>query len=57
VKANSGTTYRVRSGDTLYDIARKFGVSTTALQRANGLRGSRIYPGDVLTIPVANANG
>ncbi len=57
VKAGSGTTYRVRPGDTLYDIARKFGVSTTALQRANRLRGSRIYPGDVLTIPVANANG
>ncbi len=56
-KADSGnTTYRVRQGDTLYDIARKFGVSTSALQRANGLRGSRIYPGDVLRIPDSNAN-
>lgn len=56
-KANSGTTYRVKPGDTLFDIARKFGVSTTALQRANGLRGSRIYPGDVLTIPATDAHG
>ena len=56
-KADSGTTtYRVQQGDTLYDIARKFGVSTSALQRANGLRGSRIYPGDVLRIPVSNAH-
>jgi membrane-bound lytic murein transglycosylase D len=56
-KASSGTTYRVRPGDTLYDIARKFGVSTSALQRANKLRGSRIYPGDVLTIPISTAHG
>jgi membrane-bound lytic murein transglycosylase D len=56
-KASAGTTYRVRPGDTLYDIARKFGVSTSALQQANRLRGSRIYPGDVLTIPVSNAHG
>jgi LysM repeat protein len=56
-KADSATTtYRVRQGDTLYDIARKFGVSTSALKRANGLRGSRIYPGDVLHIPVSNAH-
>jgi membrane-bound lytic murein transglycosylase D len=54
---SDGTTYRVRRGDTLYDIARKFGVSTSALQRANGLRGSRIYPGDVLTIPGSDVHG
>jgi membrane-bound lytic murein transglycosylase D len=55
--AAPGSTYVVRPGDTLFDIARKFGVSTSALQRANKLRGSRIYPGDVLTIPVSNAHG
>ncbi|MGD9252535.1 MAG: LysM peptidoglycan-binding domain-containing protein [Holophagae bacterium] len=48
-------TYRVRRGDTLYDIARRFGVSVAALRSANGLRSSRIYPGDVLRIPPANA--
>jgi len=54
LNASSGsTTYRVRSGDTLYDIARKFGVSTSALRKANGLRSSRIYPGDVLRIPAS----
>jgi membrane-bound lytic murein transglycosylase D len=56
-QAGSGnTTYRVQRGDTLFDIARKFGISTSALQRANGLRGSRIYPGDVLKIPASDAH-
>jgi membrane-bound lytic murein transglycosylase D len=53
--ASDGTTYRVRAGDTLYDIARRFGVSVAALRDANGLRTSRIYPGDVLQIPTSNA--
>lgn len=52
------TTYRVRRGDTLYDIAREFGVSVGELRRLNGLSGSRIYPGDVLKIPaVGRARG
>jgi membrane-bound lytic murein transglycosylase D len=50
-------TYEVRRGDTLYDIARRFGVSISELRRANGLRTSRIYPGDVLRIPSSQAKG
>jgi len=53
----SSTTYKVRRGDTLYDIARKFGVSVSALRQANGLTSSRIYPGDVLRIPGSRARG
>jgi membrane-bound lytic murein transglycosylase D len=45
------TVYRVRTGDTLYNIARKFGTTVDALRRANGIRGSRIYPGDMIKIP------
>jgi LysM repeat protein len=48
-------TYRVQKGDTLYDIARRFGVSISELRRTNGLRTSRIYPGDVLRIPSSQA--
>jgi LysM repeat protein len=48
-------TYKVQKGDTLYDIARRFGVSMSDLRRANGLRTSRIYPGDVLQIPSPEA--
>ncbi|NOZ93847.1 MAG: LysM peptidoglycan-binding domain-containing protein [Acidobacteria bacterium] len=53
--ASSGATYTVRRGDTLYDIARRFGVSVTDLRRANDLKGSRIHPGDRLVIPVDSA--
>lgn len=49
------TTYRVRKGDTLYDIAREFGVSVNDLRRVNNLSNSRIYPGDVLHIPKRQA--
>ena len=44
-------TYRVRSGDTLSSIAQKFGTSVQTLQRINNLRGTLIYPGQVLKIP------
>lgn len=43
--------YRVRSGDSLWSIARQSGTSVPRLREANDLRGSRIYPGQVLTIP------
>ena len=55
--ASAPNTYRVRKGDTLSDIARRFGVSTSELRRANGLSTSRIYPGDVLHIPTSQAKG
>jgi membrane-bound lytic murein transglycosylase D len=45
--------YRVRNGDTLWDIARRFGVRTRDLQKWNGLsRGRLIHPGDRLKIYV-----
>jgi membrane-bound lytic murein transglycosylase D len=50
-------TYRVRRGDTLYDIARRHGVSVSEIQRINNLPGSRIHPGDVLRIPTSQAKG
>jgi membrane-bound lytic murein transglycosylase D len=54
-KAAKPGTYKVQKGDTLYDIALRFGVSISELRRANGLRTSRIYPGDVLRIPSSQA--
>lgn len=43
-------TYRVQGGDTLWAIAKRYDVSTRDLMRWNGLRTSRIYPGDEVRI-------
>jgi peptidoglycan lytic transglycosylase D len=43
--------HRVRSGETLSTIARKYGVPMLAIQQANDIRGSVIHPGDSLLIP------
>ena len=45
------TTYRVRSGDTLIAIARRHHTTVSALQRANGLKGSALRVGQELRIP------
>ena len=43
--------YRVRWGDSLTVIARRFGTSVRAIQQLNDLEGTRIYTGQVLRIP------
>ncbi len=43
--------YIVQSGDTLWEIALRFGVSVDALRAANNLSGDIIQPGQVLTLP------
>ena len=47
-----GRTYRVREGDTLWDVARRSGVSVSALARANR-RSQRavLLPGTTLRLP------
>ena len=50
---NQGTasTYKVKAGDSLYQIALKHGVSVSDLKQANGLKGDMIYVGQTLKIP------
>lgn len=48
---SAAETYKVRSGDTVYSIAQRHGVSVTALQSANGLAASALKPGRTLKIP------
>ncbi len=43
-------TYRVQGGDTLWAIAKRYEVTTRDLMAWNGLRSSRIYPGDEVRI-------
>jgi LysM repeat protein len=51
VKANTLRTYIIRKGDSLYRIARKYGVTVAALCKANKIKSTKILkPGQRLVI-------
>ena len=50
VSKNFSENYRVRRGDNLSSIARKFGLTLAGLRKLNKLSGSRIYPGQKLIV-------
>ncbi|WAA13874.1 cell wall hydrolase [Fervidibacillus halotolerans] len=50
---DAATIYTVKSGDSLYKIGKTYGVSVQAIQSANQIYTSLIYPGQQLTIPTA----
>lgn len=43
--------HTVGSGDTLWNISRRYGVGVDALREANGVEGNEIHIGQVLIIP------
>ena len=43
--------YTIKKGDTLWALSRKYNTSVTAIQRANGLKGSNLKIGRTLLIP------
>jgi LysM repeat protein len=43
--------YKVRSGDTLSEIADRHRTTVSKIKKANGLRNNTIRPGQVLKIP------
>ncbi len=51
--ASAYNQHKVKKGDTLYRIARRYGVSVEELKKVNSLHGTRIHPGDVITIPAS----
>lgn len=52
-RAAPGQTITVRSGDTLYGLSRRHGVSVSALMQANGLASPNIRVGQKLALPAA----
>lgn len=49
--ASAEASYRVRSGDSLWGIARRHGTTVAQLKEVNGLRSSRLKVGQRLVIP------
>lgn len=45
-----GVTHTVVSGDTLWDLAIRYGTTVEEIQRLNGMTGSSLSPGQVLVI-------
>lgn len=52
VRKPSVLTHRVRRGDTLSGLARRYGVTIVAIREMNGLRGNTIIAGSSLLIPL-----
>lgn len=49
--SRTGLTHIVRNGDSLWRIAQFYGTSVSELKEANRIRGDRIVPGQVLSLP------
>ena len=56
VKKRTSIAYKVRSGDNLSVIARRFGTSISSIKRANNLRGSFLRAGQRLRIPTRGSS-
>jgi LysM repeat protein len=50
--AKNGHVYQVQKGDTLWRIFKQTGIPVEILQKANGLKNDRIYPGQLLELPL-----
>ena len=50
-------THKVRSGETLYSIARSYGTSVDTLRALNNLKGNNLKVGSQLRIPGTDARG
>lgn len=54
VSAAAVVRYQVRSGDTLWAIARAYGTTVTRIKSTNNLGSNRIYTGQLLEVPVSS---
>lgn len=53
--SGSSSSYRVQTGDTLYLIAQKYGVTVANLKQTNGLYADSLWVGQTLRIPTGTA--
>ena len=49
--ANAGNIYRVKRGDSLWEVSEKFGISVDELKKQNRLSSNTIHPGQLLYCP------
>lgn len=57
VTATSGATYKIKQGDTLFGIAKEYGVSVNQLMSWNKISSvDRIYTGDIIAVAASAAN-
>lgn len=54
--AAEAATYQVKSGDTFWGIASKYGVSLAELKTVNNRTSNLLYPGQKLTIPAVSVS-
>ncbi|MGB9791560.1 MAG: LysM peptidoglycan-binding domain-containing protein [Thermacetogeniaceae bacterium] len=57
VADNSTSSYVVKPGDTLFLIAKAYGITVDSLIKANNLKTTTIYPGQVLQLPACSSAG
>lgn len=49
--STGGSSHTITSGDSLWGLSRKYGVSVDELRQANGISGDKIVTGQTLKIP------
>lgn len=54
VSSQSGTQHLVQSGETLYSISRKYGISVDAISKANPILSEGLKSGQTIVIPGAS---
>lgn len=54
-KAAAATTHKLKSGDTLSSLAKKYGVSIADIKKANGMTSDRLRAGESLKIPAKSS--
>lgn len=55
-KSHRSVQHVVKRGDSLWNLARKYGTTTKKIRRANNLSGNRLHIGQTLVIPGADAS-